>query len=361
MGVKWFYRWNDFNYSFYDYDFFSNNWVFNFIYSNDLQHKEQIISSYLMASDSLSKRLFLKIGARIEYNHSELVQVTIKDTASYSYLSPFPFAMLKYQFNKQNQFVFQLNRRITRPTYPQLNPYINLIDQLTYETGNKNVRPEIVDKVELSYSYTHSKWNLNMNIYSSLTQRFITQGSVITNHNQLALTYVNGNQQWKHGYDLDFSYNPIKWVHIQSGASVFYTKTSGYYNEVNLFTDNLAWKGNLRLTINPWKNGDIQLTGLYLSPTQLPQFSIDEIYYFNLSYSHKLWKNKLLIQLSIVDLFNTQKWVIHSDNQVYKLENISKGETRKFWVGITYKFNSYKPTKPNKSNGNEEDSGIIRY
>lgn len=141
----------------------------------------------------------------------------------------------------------------------------------------------------------------------------------------------------------------------------FYTKTSGYYYEVNLFTDNLAWKGNLRLTINPWKNGDIQLTGLYLSPTQLPQFSIDEIYYFNLSYSHKLWKNKLLIQLSIVDLFNTQKWVIHSDNQVYKLENISKGETRKFWVGITYKFNSYKPTKPNKSNGNEEDSGIIRY
>lgn len=361
MGAKWFYRWNDFNYSFYDYDFFSNNWVFNSIYSNDLQHKEHIISAYLMASDSLSKKLLMKLGARIEYNHSELVQVTIKDTTSYSYISPFPFAMLKYQFNKQNLLVFQLNRRITRPNYPQLNPYINLIDQLTYETGNKNVRPEIVDKVELAYSYTHSKWNLNMNIYSSLTQRFITQVSVITIHNQLALTYVNGNQQWKHGCDLDFTYTPIKWVHIQSGASVFYTKTSGFYNEVNLYTDNLAWKGNLRLTINPWKNGDIQLTGSYLSPTQLPQFSIDEIYYFNLSYSHKLWKNKLLIQLSIVDLFNTQKWVIHSDNHVYKLENISKGETRKVWIGFTYKFNSYKPTKPTKSNGNEEDSGIIRY
>lgn len=117
----------------------------------------------------------------------------------------------------------------------------------------------------------------------------------------------------------------------------------------------------MKFTVNPWENGDFQLIGLYNSPTQLPQFSIDEIYYFNLSYSHKLWKNRLLILISFVDLFNTQKWVIHSDNQVYKLENSSKGETRKVWIGITYKFNSYKPTKPTQSNGNEEDSGIIRY
>lgn len=42
--------------------------------------------------------------------------------------------LMKINFMGYHQMIFQLNRRISRPTYPQLNPYINLIDQLTYET-----------------------------------------------------------------------------------------------------------------------------------------------------------------------------------------------------------------------------------
>ena len=361
MGVKWFYRWNDFQYEFYDLDMLNNEWIFSTQYSNDLQHKEHITSAYLMASDSLSKRLFLKVGARIEYNHSELIQITLRDTNSYSYLSPFPFLMLKYQLNNKNQFLFQINRRITRPNYPQLNPYINLIDQLTYETGNKNLQPEVIDKAELSYSFVDQRFIFNMNLYSSITQRFITQVSVISNNNQLAITYVNGDKQFKHGSDLDLKIIPNKRFNIQTGLSLFYTQTTGVYNEVDLSSNNLAWKGNVKFNLTPWKKGEFQFAAVYHSPIQLPQFNIEEIYYFNISYTQKLWKDKLLIQLSIIDLLNTQKWVIHSDNLVYSLDNSSKSETRKIWLGITYRFNSYKAPKITIQPTPEEDNGMIKF
>ncbi len=361
MGVKWFYRWNDFQYAFFDLDLLENQWIFNTQYSNDLQHKEQIASAYLMASDSLSKRLFLKVGARIEYNHSELVQLTLNDTNSYQYLSPFPFLMLKYQLNPNNQFVFQINRRITRPTYPQLNPYINLIDQLTYETGNKNVQPEVIDKAELSFSFVDKRFIFNLNLYSSITQRFITQVSLLSNDNQLAITYVNGDKQFKNGSDLDLKIIPNKRIYFQIELSLFYTQTTGVYNEVDLSSNNFSWKGNLKLNLNPWGKGEFQFAAVYNAPIQMPQFNIEDIYYFNISYTQKLWGDKLWIQLSIVDLLNTQKWVIHSDNLVYSLDNTSKSETRKLWLGITYRFNSYKAPKINKQPNPEDDNGMIKF
>jgi hypothetical protein len=269
--------------------------------------------------------------------------------------------MLKYQLDNKNQFVFQINRRITRPTYPQLNPYINLIDQLTYETGNKNLQPEVIDKAELSYSFVDKKFIFNMNLYSSITQRFITQVSLLTNDNQLAITYVNGDKQFKNGTDLELKIIPNKRINIQTGLSIFYTQTTGVYNEVDLSSNNFSWKGNLKLNLNPWKKGEFQFAAVYNSPIQLPQFNIEEIYYFNISYTQKLWKDKLLVQLSIIDLLNTQKWVIHSDNLVYSLDNSSKSETRKLWLGITYRFNSYKAPKTNKQSTPEDDNGIIKF
>ena len=219
----------------------------------------------------------------------------------------------------------------------------------------------MIDKAEFSYSFVDQRFIFNMNLYSSITQRFITQVSVISNNNQLAITYVNGDKQFKHGSDLDLKIIPNKRFNIQTGLSLFYTQTTGVYNEVDLSSNNLAWKGNVKFNLTPWKKGEFQFAAVYHSPIQLPQFNIEEIYYFNISYTQKLWKDKLLIQLSIIDLLNTQKWVIHSDNLVYSLDNSSKSETRKIWLGITYRFNSYKAPKITIQPTPEEDNGMIKF
>lgn len=253
FGLKAFSRWNSFNYYFYDLNTNSNQWDLKSYFSNNLEHQEYIYSTYLMYSDSLFKKVYYKIGSRIEYNTSELIQKSINDSIYKKYVFPFPYLLIKHNINKEQNIALSINRRITRPIYPQINPFINIIDQMTYETGNKNLEPETLDKIEFNYSLIKEKLQLRTNIFYSLTKNFITQVSLLSTPDKLIITYVNGDKQNKIGSDFDITYKPNKYISINPSFSIFYAKSIGQYNEIDLNTNNIAWTGNLKTIIKPEK------------------------------------------------------------------------------------------------------------
>jgi outer membrane receptor protein involved in Fe transport len=360
FGLKAFSRWNSFNYYFYDLNTNSNQWDLKSYFSNNLEHQEYIYSTYLMYSDSLFKKVYYKIGSRIEYNTSELIQKSINDSIYKKYVFPFPYLLIKHNINKEQNIALSINRRITRPIYPQINPFINIIDQMTYETGNKNLEPETLDKIEFNYSLIKEKLQLRTNIFYSLTKNFITQVSLLSTPDKLIITYVNGDKQNKIGSDFDITYKPNKYISINPSFSIFYAKSIGQYNEIDLNTNNIAWTGNLKTIIKPEKRTEIQLLINYKSPIQLPQFNVSEIYYADFAIKRTFFDNKLSVSLSLTDIFNTYYWKINSNNSIYKLNNDSKSQTRILWIGLTYNFNSFKGVKSQKDEGKANDSGIIK-
>ena len=257
FGLKAFSRWNSFNYYFYDLNTNSNQWDLKSYFSNNLEHQEYIYSTYLMYSDSLFKKVYYKIGSRIEYNTSELIQKSINDSIYKKYVFPFPYLLIKHNINKEQNIALSINRRITRPIYPQINPFINIIDQMTYETGNKNLEPETLDKIEFNYSLIKEKLQLRTNIFYSLTKNFITQVSLLSTPDKLIITYVNGDKQNKIGSDFDITYKPNKYISINPSFSIFYAKSIGQYNEIDLNTNNIAWTGNLKTIIKPENRTEI--------------------------------------------------------------------------------------------------------
>jgi hypothetical protein len=359
-GLKGFSRWNSFKYNFYDLDTTSDQWILNPAFSNDLEHQEYIYSSYLMYSDSLFRKFFIKFGARFEYSTSELLQYSTNDSIYKDYFFPFPFLLLKRNLSKTQSIALSVNRRITRPTYPQLNPFINVIDQITYETGNKNLEPEILDKIELNYSWIKEKFQFRTNLFASTTRDFITQVSLVLPPDKLIITYVNGDRQNKVGCDIDISYKFNKFISFNPALTVFHSKSSGQYNEIDLNTNDLAWSGNLKVIFRPEVKTELQLFLNYNSPVELPQFNLNEIYYADIAIKRTFFNNKYSISLTVTDVFDTRNWEINSENTVYKLYNYSKSETRIFWVGLTYNFNSYKANKLQKNGENENDGGIIK-
>ncbi len=359
VGLKGFSRWNNFNYYFYDFDKNTLEWNLNPNFSNNLEHREYVYSSYLMYSDTLFSNTFLKIGARVEYNTSEFTQKTNNEHISRNYLFPFPFLLLKHNIGKYQSLALSVNRRITRPTYPQLNPFIYVIDQMTYETGNKQLEPEVLDKIEFNHSLIKEKFQLRTNLFFSVTDKFISQVSMLSLPDKLILTYVNGDKQKRLGGDIDLSYRINRFISVNPAFSLFYTKSNGHYNEIDLSTDNFAWTGNVKTIVKPEKQSEIQLLLSYSSPVELPQFRLDNIYYADIALKRAFYGNRFLISLTMSDIFNTRNWDISSDNPVYKLDNHSKSQTRVFWVGLTYNFNSFK-AKSAKNGDAESDSGVIR-
>lgn len=314
-----------------------------------------------MYSDSLLKKIYFKVGARVEYNSSELIQKSINDSVYRDYFFPFPYLLIKHNISVTQSIAFSVNRRITRPTYPQINPFINVIDQMTYETGNKYLEPEMLNKIECNYSVINEKFQLRTNVFYSSTKNFITQVSMLSVPDKLILTYVNGKRQIKAGSDFDITYIFNKYISVYPGFSVFYLKSTGQYNEIDLSSSNLAWTGSIKTIIKPEKKTEVQLFLNYNSPNELPQFSLSDIYYADVAVKRSFFNNKFSVSLTLTDIFNTRNWKISSDNAIYKLNNYSKSETRILWVGFTYNFNSFKGVKSQKNGENESEGGLIKF
>lgn len=360
FGLKGFSRWNNFNYYFYDLDTVLNQWNLNPSFSNDLEHQEFIYSSYLMYSDSLFRKAYFKIGARIEYNTTELLQKSINERVCRDYLFPFPYLMINYTINKSQSIAFALNRRITRPTYPQLNPFINVIDQMTYETGNKILEPETIDKIELNYTLLNEGFQIRSNVFYSRTTNFITQVSTLLVPDKLLLTYVNGVKQLKLGCDFDIAYSINKNMTINPAFSLFSTTSTGQYNEIDLSTNSFAWTGNIKAVVKPMKRTEMQLFLSYNAPIELPQFTLSEIYYADIAVKRSFFDNRLSASLTLTDVFDTRNWQIDSYNAIYSLKNHSKSETRMLWIGLTYTLSTFKAGKSPKGAGDDNEGGIIK-
>jgi hypothetical protein len=313
-----------------------------------------------MYSDSLFRKIYFKVGARAEYNTSEFIQNSVNERNYKEYLFPFPYVLIKHNIDKHQSAAFSINRRITRPVYPQINPFINVIDQMTYETGNKNLQPETLDKIELNYTLINTKFQFRSNVFYSITNDFISQVSMLSVPDKLILTYVNGDKQHITGGDFDLSFQFSKFVSVNPGFSIFHTKSSGQYNEIDLSTDDFAWTGNIKSIIKPDKKTEIQLFFSYSSPIDLPQFQLSEIYFADIAVKRMFLNNALSVSLTLTDVFNSRQWEIRSDNAVYKLQNTSKSETRILWLGVTYNLNAFKPAKSQKNGENENDGGIIK-
>ena len=150
-GVKMTYRHNDIDHKMYELIPETGGWEFSIPLSNDLVHSEYIPAAYAMYSSKLSEKLSYKAGLRLEYSHVTLHSEKEELDAHSDCFFAAPNIMFNYGISEKWAMNLGFSRRISRPTYPQLNPYINLIDRQTYETGNMNLQPEKANKLDLVF------------------------------------------------------------------------------------------------------------------------------------------------------------------------------------------------------------------
>lgn len=228
---------------------------------------------------------------------------------------------------------------------------------MTYETGNKDLKPELVDKVELSYSLILKKVSLRANVYYSHTRDFITQVSLLNNPEALIITYVNGTRMRRTGSDLDLTWRVAPFLSLQPALSLYYANASGTYGTLDLGVKDVSWSTNMRINIKPEKKTDFDIFINYNSPTTLPQFEVAQIYYADLSLKRTFIENKITLSLSLTDIFNTRTWKVQTNNKAYSITNHSKIPTRILWIGFSYNFNAFKAKRTQP--GDEEERGSI--
>ena len=362
-GLKITYRSNDIYHDFYSWE--NGEWIYSQSFSNDLLHTEMIPAAYIMFSSKNIGKFSYKAGLRGEYSIVNLDSrhENIKSEDDDIFVAPSLSGT--YKLSDKQDLSLAFSRRIGRPTYPQLNPYMSMIDAMTYEQGNMYLHPEKTSKLDLTYNVKGERFNIFADAYLNYTTDYISQITKVVD-GLLLTTYINSAYDIKSGFDVSIKVFPSKWMTATLSSNTFYVKTCGQLKESEydfniIDIDNEGWSNssNIMLDFIPRKTTSLQVQYFIMTPQYYPQLTTSFTHKMNVGVKQKLLKGALTLSMLVTDVFDTYKWEVHSFNRIYDLTNTSKQKSRMLWIGISYNFNSYKQNKAEKSGDSERN--LIKF
>ena len=128
--------------------------------TNHFLYEEFNNAGYLNFSKGF-KKWDIQLGLRGEQTILKAHQLKGDIQFDSSYFQLFPSAFLNYKINKDQTLGFSLSRRIDRPNYSLLNPFLFLIDVSTYYTGNTNLLPQFTWSYEINYTIKNLNFAIN--------------------------------------------------------------------------------------------------------------------------------------------------------------------------------------------------------
>ncbi len=124
----------------------------NFL-SNNLTYHQKVYALYAELSFPFFKWFEAKIGERYERTNINAFYSNSQQGAANSGYNTFvPSIFFSKKLSENSLLKLSYSKRIERPDYRDLNPYINTSDPKNLSTGNPNLKPEIGKRYELAYS-----------------------------------------------------------------------------------------------------------------------------------------------------------------------------------------------------------------
>lgn len=198
----------------------NNVWVPDTTRSNHFIYNENINALYVSARKSLDKKWEVQAGLRAEQTNVNTLQTIGNQHNNSSSISLFPTAFVGYKLNGKNQFEISFGRRINRPAYQSLNPFIDFVDQYDYTTGNPSLKPEFSDYAEIKHvngiglittlNVTHTTNSISNVLHTDTA----TQTTITTEDNEASANYIGMNM----------SYNKLlfKWWQLSAYGGAYY-------------------------------------------------------------------------------------------------------------------------------------------
>lgn len=328
--------------------------------TNQFNYKENVNAAYVNFSREIKKWGF-QTGLRLENTNYEGLQFgnpTQADSSfKRSYTSAFPTAYISYKANQKNSFGFNYGRRISRPNYEDLNPFLYFIDKYTYGAGNPFLKPMFSNALELSHSY--GNW-LNTSFNYSHTKDLFAD---TFEEDGFATIVRQGNFGKMNNISLSVNaqLKPAKWWNL-----MIYTE--GRYQEYKgmLYGDVLDIKAtnylvNINNQFNFKKGWSAEISGFYRTKGVEGQIEIQDMGQLNAGIQKQVLKKKGTLKLSVRDILLTMRpsGNINFQNTEATFQNYR--DSRVATISFNYRFGKpIKGLKSRKSGGAGDEQNRIK-
>lgn len=323
--------------------------------TNNFQYDEQVNAAYINFSRKY-KKLSVQAGLRVEQTSSDGIltsnQVNNNDRVKRNYTDWFPSGGLTYQANQNNSLALNYSRRIQRPNYQSLNPFIYNIDELSFSQGNPFLQPQYTNNVKLSHTY---KYTLTTSISYSFIKDFSAQITEAVGANQSVLIQRNVANQRVVNLGISYPTRFNKWWSIYFSVNAYrsmFEATNDDFNPISRNSLSLYAQNTFKLP-NDWR---AEVSGWYSSPSIWGgTYETRSLGSLNLAIQKKFFENKMTLRLAVNDVLYTSPWA--GDTRFGNVTILGDGgnDSRQFRVNITYNFGRNEIRKARKRDTGIED------
>ncbi|MBO9567036.1 MAG: TonB-dependent receptor [Niastella sp.] len=337
--------------------------------TNFFDYKENINAAYVSFNKQLNKKWGVQAGLRFENTNLEGDQTDIdpnkKDSSfNRSYNGLFPTIYVSYNASKDNQFGVSFGRRIDRPSYEDLNPFMFFIDKYTYGAGNPFLKPQYSNNFEVTHIFkSFLTTTLNYSITKDLFNEVFTQEKLPNGDNGYATIVRQGNigRRENAGIAVSVQLPVAKWLTTMVYTNYNYTQYSGIIEGQDFSIE----AGNLMVNINNQfkfnKGWAAELSGWYRTSGPEGQILLDPFGQMSAGISKQVLKGKGTLKLNVRDIFFTQipKGEINFENTEARFKN--SRDTRVANLTFTYRFGKpLKSTNGRKKGGAGEEQNRVK-
>jgi iron complex outermembrane receptor protein len=320
----------------------------NFIYNEDIH------AVYGSVERKLTNWTW-SAGIRYEntsYVANQLGNLLRKDSSfSRRYDGLFPTFSTSYDVDSNHSFSFTAGRRIDRPPFQSLNPFIFLINKYTYEAGNPFYRPQYTWNAELSHTYRNK---LVSSVSYSRTKDYFSQ--IFTQDSSGIITYTVGNLKFMENVGASFSLQSsvTRWWSLTAFAGVNYKRIRGVVWDERS-TRRLQANFNLNNQFVFGNGWSAELSWVQQLHEQELQEITDPSGQVGVGLGKQIFNNKGSIKLAYRDIFYTM-WmkgftVFEQATEYFKITR----DTRAVSLAITYRFGAASKTSAQRKTGGAEE------
>lgn len=319
--------------------------------TNSFRSNENINAVYLQGSKTIGKDFVAKFGTRLENTNLKGRQMVPSDTSYAIHRTDlFPYVYLSKNLMKIAGFDLRAyliyRRSIRRPYYDQLNPFSRYIDEFLSEVGNPSLRPQFTNNYEANISVDERPiLAAGINDTKDIFSNVIYQAD--SSRSQAYRTYDNlgKNKEWYlRGLG---AIPPGGRYFFVLGAQYNHNFYQGIYEGKSLSFKRGTWTFFTYHTFKVDKRSVITLNGFYRLKGQQQFYELSEFGALNASINRKFLKDKLVITLSINDMFYTNKNDFSIQQGSVNAAGTRLADTRRWGINLRYNFGIRKKDENN--------------
>ncbi|WP_345201072.1 outer membrane beta-barrel family protein [Chryseobacterium ginsengisoli] len=314
--------------------------------SYKLKYDMGIYAAYFSSTFKFFNWLDLRAGARYEYT---TLKIDFPGTNIPSYGLLVPSIILSHKFDNNGTLKLAYTRRVERPEYSELNPFLNISDPHNITTGNPTLKPEIGDNMELGYSKNFGNGgNISMTLVERINSQDLKQITTfypVFSANGVDYTNVsvtsrdNIGKEYNSGgivsASLPFFNNKLN---VRGNLMVFhrYIVSRIYVGNLDM---GMRYRFNLNVNYQLPKDFILEAFGNYNSAAKNIQGKNPQSITYTLAGRKVFWNKKASIGFTMTNPFNKYiKQVTTVNTGDYDSYSVRELPFRSFGLSFSYKF-----------------------